>query len=374
MAGNARSGVTSLHTQDGPPAAAASETSECMTSRRHTRRLLGSSLLAASLLSLAACGSGPSSTTPSGGAASSSVAGKKVVLVHCGDVNPWCAVYNKTIIAGLKAKGVEVEYLQDPFDVSLEIQNLQSAIAEHPNLILVSPTDDNSLVPSLQQAKSQGVPVIINNSMPAPAAKDLVTATVNADQAALGKFAAMNIVEGLKAEGRDTANVIAITGADATATSGDRMRAFKEELAKYPKYTLVEEKNGNWDPALTGKIASQLFAQYQSKGGIQAAYGMADYMANAIIQSAQQAGLPIGVKDKGLIVTGSNCFKVGIDNIKAGLQYGTATQAPDAEGEFVVKYALKFLAGEHIDKVNLDSEYQVTANNVADYAAGCSRA
>lgn len=326
------------------------------------------------MFGLAGCGSSSSGSTKSAAGGASSVAGKQVTLVHCGDVNPWCAVYNKTIIKGLQAKGVKVTYLQDPFDVSLEIQNLQSAIASHPNLILVSPTDDDSLVPSLQQAKAQNVPVIIDNSRPAAAAVNDVSATIDADQSSLGTYAAQNIVEGLKAEGRTSGNIIAITGADATATSGDRMTAFKAELAKYPSYKLVEVKNGNWDPALTGKIASQLFAQYQSKGGIQAAYGMADYMANAVIQSAQQAGLPLGVAKKGLIVTGSNCFKVGIDNIQSGKQFGTATQAPDAEGQFVVQWALKFLQGDKIPKTNLNKEYRVTDKNVAQYAAACSKA
>jgi ABC-type sugar transport system substrate-binding protein len=332
------------------------------------------SAIAAGTSSSAPQGASTDAGTSAGASGGASVAGKKVILVHCGDVNPWCAVYNKTIIAGLKAAGADVQYLQDPFDVALEIQNLQTAIAAHPALILVSPTDDNSLVPSLQQAKAQGVPVIINNSMPAAAAKDLVTATINADQASLGTYAAQNIVEGLQAEGLKTANVIAITGSDATATSGDRMAAFKAELAKTPGYKLVEEKNGNWDPALTGQIASQLFAQYRSQGGIQAAYGMADYMANAIIQSAQQASLPLGVKNKGLIVTGSNCFKVGIDNIKAGMQYGTATQTPDSEGNYVVKLTLQFLGGATIPAVNLNKEDRVTAANVDTFAAGCSKA
>lgn len=321
------------------------------------------------LLSLTACGG-----SGSGADAGGELSDKKVTLVHCGDVNPWCAVYNKTIIDGLQAEGVSVEYLQDPFDVALEIQNLNSAIASRPDLILVSPTDDNALVPSLQQAKSQNIPVIINNSMPADAAEDLVTATINADQAVLGTYAAQNIVEGLKAQGLDSGNIIAITGSDATATSGDRMEAFKAELAKTPEYKLVEVRNGNWDPAATGKIASQLFAQYESKGGIQGAYGMADYMANAIIQSAEQAGIPVGVDKKGLIVTGSNCFKVGIDNIRAGKQYGTATQTPSAEGRFVVEHVLAFLRGEEIQKVNLNSEDRVTAENLDEFAESCSQA
>jgi ABC-type sugar transport system substrate-binding protein len=367
MASDERTSTTPMNQQE-----RAGTTPAAVSDRRRPRslRVAAVALGLLATMALAACGS-----DEDGGSGSDGVAGKKVIMVHCGDVNPWCAVYNKTIIDGLEAEGVEVEYLQDPFDVALEIQNLQTAIAAAPDLILVSPTDDNSLVPSLQQAKAQNIPVIINNSMPADAAEDLVTATINADQASLGTYAAQNIIEGLKAQGRDGGNIIAITGSDATATSQDRMEAFKAELEKNPGFELVEEKNGNWDPALTGKIASQLFAQYEGKGGIQAAYGMADYQANAIIQSAQQAGMPLGAKDEnGLIVTGSNCFKVGIDNIKAGLQYGTATQTPSAEGEFVVELTLKYLAGEDIEKVNLNSEERVTAENLADHEVACSQA
>ncbi|MBD8605533.1 sugar ABC transporter substrate-binding protein [Aeromicrobium sp. CFBP 8757] len=334
-----------------------------------SRALLGL-VIALAVITLSACGGGSSSSA--GGGPSGGVDGKSVIMVGCPDLNPWCAVYTKTIKTDLTKAGAKVEHLQDPFDVAQQVQNLQSAIASRPDLILLAPTDDNSLVPSIQQAKAQNIPVIIINSMPAPQAEDNVASTINADQAALGTYAAQNIVEGMKAEGLDGGNIVAITGADATATSGDRMKAFKAELKKNPGFDLVEEKNGNWDPALTGKIASQLFAQYESKGGIQGAYGMADYQANAIIQSAEQAGIPVGVDKKGLIVSGSNCFKVGIDNIKNGLQYGTATQAPDAEGDFVVEYTTKFLEGEDIPKVNLNTENRVTKANLAEFEAGCS--
>lgn len=355
--------------------------------RRAVAALAGLTLVMTPLLS--GCGSSTSSSAASSepaaaaseaapaseaAAPAADVTGKVVKLVSCGDVNPWCAVYNKTIIDLLTAEGVQVEYLQDPFDSAMQIQHLQSAIAAKPDLILLEPDDDKSLVPSMQQAKAAGVPIIYNNSHPDPAALDTVVSVVNADQAALGRFAAQNCVEGMQAAGATKGNVIALTGSDYTATSNDRITAFIEELSKTPEYQLVSNQNANWDPALTGKLASQLFAQYANKGGIQCAYGMADYQANAIVQAAQQAGLPIGVKDKGLIVTGSNCFKVGIDNIKAGTMYGTATQAPDTEGKAVADWTLKFLRGETIPAENLTTEFRVTADNLADHEAECTKA
>ncbi len=343
------------------------------TKARRGLRALAGVISAGAVVALAACSSGGAPSPDAGGEgnADSGVAGKRVVMVHCGDINPWCAVYNETVIEGLEAEGVEVEYLQDPFDVALQIQNLQSAIAQQPDLILLTPTDDNSVVPSLQQAKAAGVPVIISNTRPAPGAEDLAM-TVDADHGSLGKFAAMNIVEGLQELGIEEGNVIALAGSDTTATSGLRMEEFHKEMAKYPEYKIVDERNTDWDPAAAGQIATQLFAEYENKGGIQAAYGMADYLANAVIQSAVQSGIPVGVENDGLIVTGSNCFKVGIDNIRAGLQYGTGTQTPVAEGEWLVKWTLEYLETGEIPPVNLNTANRVTADNVEEFAEECS--
>ena len=313
-------------------------------------------------------------SSSSGAVSNASVKGKKVILVSCGDTNPWCKVYNATILAGLKKAGVQTQYLQDPFDPTVQVQHLQSAIAQHPAAILVVASNDDSIVPSLQQAKAAGVPVFNLNGRPAPQSPPLIVASILGNQQQLGLYAAKNIVAGLKAEGKTSGNVIAITGTAATHTAQDRMAAFSGYMAKYPRYKVVSIQDGNWDPVLTAKIATQLFAKYQGQGGVAAAYGMADYQATAIVQSAVQAGLKVGVKKKGLIVTGSNCFKAGIQAIESGSMYGTATQAPANEGAYVVPFVLRYLSGKSIPKINKNTEYDVTPANVKTYAAECSKA
>jgi ABC-type sugar transport system substrate-binding protein len=344
-------------------------------------------LILLTVIFLAACGSsghtndnnsssGGSTATTSGGSGSSSggesASGKTVTLISCTNTNAWCKVYNETILDGLKKAGIQTELLQDPFEPTLQVQHLQAAIAKHPDLILIVASNDDSIVPSLHQANSAGVPVINLNGRPAD--PSLLVSSILANQHELGQYAAENIIEGLEAEGRTSGNVMAITGTAATHTVEDRMEAFKEILAEHPQFELVEEQDGEWEPILTAKLASQIFAKYQGSGGIQAAYGMADYQANAIIQAAQQSGVPVGVAKKGLIVTGSNCFKEGIENIEKGLQYGTATQAPGVEGKYVVPFVIKYLSGSTIPAVNENEESRITLSNVTKYAAECSEA
>src|SRR4029450_7035463 len=120
------------------------------------------------------------------------------------------------------------------------------------------------------------------------------------------------------------------------------IKCFKKQLAKTPGIKIVENQDGNWDAIKTGTIATQLLAKGRGKGGIQGAYGMADYQAAAIAASAKQANIPLYPKDKrGLVVTGSNCAGTGVKAIKAGLMYGGATQSPILEGRDFVPYVMK---------------------------------
>ena len=152
----------------------------------------------------------------------------------------------------------------------------------------------------------------------------------------------------------------------------DRMKGFNRVMATAPQYKVVDEQDANWDPQLSGTIAQQLLAKH-GRDGVQAAYGMADYMALPIIQAAKQAGFPIGGKD-GLIVTSSNCFKAGIDAIKAGELYGTATEDPGTIAKQSADYITRYFTGKKPPRSETVKEERVTAANVAQFAEQCSHA
>src|SRR5690606_29371983 len=72
------------------------------TKARRGLRALAGVVSVGAVVALAACSGGGAPSPGAGGDdAESGVAGKRVVMVHCGDINPWCAVYNETVIEGL---------------------------------------------------------------------------------------------------------------------------------------------------------------------------------------------------------------------------------------------------------------------------------
>jgi ABC-type sugar transport system substrate-binding protein len=318
---------------------------------------------------VAGCGSSSSSKSASGGGP----AGKKVTLVTCGTANPWCKVFNQRIVGTLKAAGVKVTVLENDFDAVLEVQQMNQAISQRPDLIMVEPADDKTLVSSVKKAKAAGVPVLYMDSPADPSIVGDIATQVIADNEKLGRFAAQNLIDGLNEQGRKSANVIVISGTKGSQMVKDRQRGFDDVMKAFPQFKTIDIQDGNWDGVQSGKIAQQLFAKYRSKGGIDAVRAEADYMAVPIIAAAKQAGLKVGVKSNGLIVSGTNCSKVGIDSIRAGEMYGTATEDAWTQGKYTVDVAIKFLKGEKVPKTVLVPEYRVHGKTLDTYSEVCSK-
>ncbi|MGH6938191.1 sugar ABC transporter substrate-binding protein [Hypericibacter sp.] len=298
---------------------------------------------------------------------------KKVILVTCGPANPWCKVFNERIVAGLEAAGVKVSVLESDLDPVQEVQQMNQAISQKPDLLMVEPADDKTLIASVKKARAAGVPVLYMDSPADPSILDDIAVQVIADNAALGRFAAQNIIDGLRERGLKSANVIVITGTAGSTMVQDRQKGFEEVMATAPEYKIIDVQDSNWDPVQSGKIAQQLFAKYNSQGGVDAVRADADYMAIPIIEAAKQAGMKVGVKNDGLIVTGTNCTAEGIQAIKAGDMYGTATEDAWTQGNVTAETAIAFLKGETVPKTVIVPEFRVHAPTLDKYAELCSK-
>ena len=318
----------------------------------------------------AACGNGGTADSASSGDGSSALKGKTIALVGYGNSNPWGAYFNKVFTEQLSPTGVKINDMTT-MDPGTQVQKFNQAVAQKPDLIVLAILDTQALVAPIKKAKAAGVPVLAVDGPTDPSVAGEVMSVLS-DNQALGEYAAQNIIEGLKGQGRESGNIIVLTGTKSMLVTQDRMKGFNKVMATAPQYKVVDEQDANWDPQLSGTIAQQLLAKH-GRDGVQAAYGMADYMALPIIQAAKQAGFPVAGKD-GLIVTSSNCFKAGIDAVKAGELYGTATEDPGTIAKQSADYALRYLTGKKPPQSETVKEERVTAANVDKFAEQCSHA
>jgi ABC-type sugar transport system substrate-binding protein len=296
--------------------------------------------------------------------------GKTIAFVGYGNASPWGAAYNKTFTAALAPSAVKINDLTS-MDAGTQVQNFNQAISQKPSLIVAALWDTTATVVPIQKAKQAGIPVLIVDGRPDPSVeKDVMS--VLSDNEKLGEFAAQNVVAGLQAQGRGSGKVIVLSGTKSMLVTQDRMTGFGKVMATAPQYQVIEDQDTNWDPTASGKVAQQLFAKHGCDG-IQAAYGMADYMALPIVQAAKQAGCRVGGKN-GLVVTGGNCFKVGIAAIKAGDMYGTATEDPITIAKQTADYVKRYFNGANPPQSELVKEDRVTAGTIQQFEEQCSQA
>jgi ABC-type sugar transport system substrate-binding protein len=321
-------------------------------------------------LTLVFAGCGGSSGSSAGAKAAGSLKNKKIALVGYGSSNPWGAAFNKQFGSRLSSSGVKIKDMTT-MDSGTQVQKFSQAVAEKPDLIVLAVLDTKATVVQIQKARQVGIPVLAFDGPTDPSVADNVMSVLsNSEQ--LGEFAAQNIIDGLKAQGRSSGRIIVLTGTKSMLVTQDRMVGFRKVLSGAPKYQVIAEQDANWDPTLSGKIAQQLLARYGCSG-VQAAYGMADYMALPIIQAAKQGGCAVGGQN-GLVVTSSNCFKAGIDAINAGDLYGSATEDPITIADQTADYVTKYLSGQNPPKHETVQEHRITRANVGRFAAQCSHA
>lgn len=323
--------------------------------------------LAATSTTLAACGS-----SDSGGdaAASGSAKGKTVMLLAGANSNTWAGYFNKVFTEEMKAEGVTVKPMLT-LSPTEQVQQFREAIAQKPAAIVITLLDSKATILGIKQAKKAGIPVITFDGPPDPSVRDQVR-SVESDNPALGRLAAENLIEGLRAQGKKSANIIAVGGLKAMLLTQQRQKAFEEAMMAAPEYKVLETTDSQWNPTLALEQSRQLIAKY-GKDKIDAAYGMSDYLAIPIIQAAKQAGMKVGGED-GLLVVSGNCFKAGIDAIKKGEMYGTNTEDPGTLAKETAAYTTKFLAGEKVDQHVTIKEERINPDNVDQFAEQCSHA
>ena len=306
------------------------------------------------------------------GDALASPQGKRIALLTTPNAQPFIGAWTATFMKSAEAMGMKTTNFVSPFDAALQSQQIDDAIAQKFNVILLITINHQAILPALTRAKAAGVPVILINNPGDPGYSDLFVSYVGSDQEKLGRLAGENLVKGLAEEGKTTAQVAAVTGTASQLNTVLRMIGFKAALAQHAGIKLVVEADAKWNTALSEKITGELLVRFAERGGLDAIYGMADNQATGIIQAIESAGLKAGVANKGIVVVASNCMKDGIIHIRDGSQYATNTQIPVEEAEVAAARVADFFNGKPLKKREIVESYAITQANVDKFAQACS--
>src|SRR4051812_29394501 len=272
---------------------------------------------ALSALGLAACGSSSETKTVTVTAApqtaSSEAGGGKTVRIIA-SVPPtdhgWLGAISKNAkAAAAQHKDVKFELMQAA-DADSQAQQIEQAIAQKPDALVVLPQDGEALTPVAQKAERAGIPVINTDRLFTK--QDAATATILGDNYQIGTLAADYIGDQLKCNG----NVVEIQGLAGISVTEDRSKGFSDELKKkFPNggVKIVAKQPGDFNPD-TGLKVMENILNAQKK--IDAVYTHDDDMAQGVVQAIRNAG-----RDKDMFLTGVGGSSDAMKQIKAGGLY-----------------------------------------------------
>ena len=145
-----------------------------------------------------------------------------------------------------------------------QIPSIQAAIQAHADAIVIAGNDPSALCPSLEQASSAGIKILsFDSDVTCGSSPDHLFVN-QADTASIGTSEVDILAKEIGSSGQ-----IAILSAAASATNQNSWIAYmKQQLAKYPKMTLVKTVYGNDDPATSLTVLQGLLSAYPNLKGI----------------------------------------------------------------------------------------------------------
>jgi ribose transport system substrate-binding protein len=276
----------------------------------------------------------------------------------------WLGAISKDAKAAAdKHDDVEFELLEAA-DADSQAQQIEQAISQKPDVLVVLPQDGAALTPVAQKAERAGIPVVnIDRLFTAP---DAATATVLGDNYQIGVLAANYIADELKCEG----NVVEIQGLAGISVTTDRTKGFNDTIKqKCPGggIKVVASQPGDFNPDKGLTVMENIL---QAQSSIDAVYTHDDDMAQGVVQAIRNAG-----RDDDMFLTGVGGSQDAMKQIEeGGLYRATFLYNPNMAGTAVNMARLIALGEGFSELVPPEVPRQlivpaavVTKDNVSEY-------
>jgi D-xylose transport system substrate-binding protein len=320
----------------------------------HIRRSTVLTVGAASLLAVGAFGPIASATTvPPGTDAAEGGGGDCVVGVSWNNYQEerWARWDEPAMQAAIDAGGGS--YISNDAQSSAETQasNVENLIAQGANVLVILAQDGTAIIPSVQSALSQGVPVIAYDRL----IEDPGALYITFDNVEVGRMQAREIFE-LVPEG----NYIIIKG-NAADANADFLRAGYEEIigeaVAAGDITIVgEDYTDNWDPAIAQTTTEQFLTA--ANNDVQAVLSENDGMAGGVVAALEAQGLAGQVP-----VSGQDGDQAALNRVALGTQTVSVWKDSRELGTAAGEAALQLCADPDITAVEGTAPFTTPGGN-----------
>ena len=243
----------------------------------------------------------------------------------------------------------EVEIQDAADDTATQINQVQTFIAQGVDLIILMPTQLESLIPACQEANKAGIPIMtVNRQLTAEAS----ASDVGVD---LVCYVGCDDYEGGMKQGEllvnligDSGKILLMQGTLGASSCVYRQSGLEDYLAENaPDIEIVAMQPSDQDQAKAQSVMDNWITMY-AEGEIDAIVTQDPYSSIGCVDSLRAANRSDFL---GKIITFDMPIEV-LDGIRAGELYGTVVQAPYDQGVLAAQTAVKYLTegGDDIEE------------------------
>jgi ABC-type sugar transport system substrate-binding protein len=257
-------------------------------------------------------------------------------------------------------KGVTIDVLSVPTeqDTEQQLNQLQTALAQDYDAIMVSPITPTNLIPALLTASEAGMPIINVDEKVDPAAAEeaglTLTSVIASDNRDAGARAAQYMIENLP----DGGKVAIIEGKAGNQSGLDRKEGFEEAILAAGNFEVVASQPADWDQQKALDAATNIL---QANPDLVGFYAANDTMALGVVEAVRASG-----KLDDIIIIGTDAIPAALAAVEAGDMEGTVAQFPAEEARIATSLAILALQGNPVEGFIPSPIELITKENVAE--------
>ena len=257
-------------------------------------------------------------------------------------------------------KGVTIDVLSVPTeqDTEQQLNQLQTALAQGYDAIMVSPITPANLIPALVAANQAGIPIINVDERVDPAAAEAagakLTSVIASDNRDAGARAAQYMIDNIP----DGGKVAIIEGKAGNQSGLDRKEGFQEAIEAAGNFEIVASQPADWDQQRALDAATNIL---QANPDLVGLYAANDTMALGVVEAARAAG-----KLDQVVIIGTDAIPAALAAVQAGDMEGTVAQFPAEEARIATSLAILALQGNPVEGFIPSPIELITKDNVAE--------
>lgn len=279
------------------------------------------------------------------------------------DNAPWRIAETTSVQEAASAAGDTVIYTDAQNSDSKQVSDIESIIAQHPDVLLISPLTEDGEVSAIKQAHAACIPVFL---LDRDADHSKVTPGVDYVSFLGSDFVkeGQRVAAWMATATHGNANIIELQGTTGASAAVDRTKGFAEGIANYPNMKIIAAQDANFDRATALKVMQTLL---QSHPNVNVVYAENDEMALGAIDALKAAGK---VPGKDVLIGSMDGENGGLQAIMSG-EEGVIVQCNPRLGPNAFQAINDYANGKKVPTwiVSQDNEY-TSANAASAYAAG----